>query len=169
MVNIYQCHYSFSNFDSLLFFPVFVCFFCLIKKYYFANREIKIQEDKRDKVKKAVIIWMLFVWGTIELFHVYILLKDHYYIYMPYKQNKYSVVEGYTQDYHTGSVNETFKVNGVDFFYRSINAQIGYTKIREEGGKIRKNNQHVIIEYIDTDYRGNVIVGVWIEEADENY
>ena len=93
-------------------------------------------------------------------------IRDYFLFYLPYKQNKYSVVEGNVQDFYTDSLNESFKVNDVDFFYRGIDGQTGYHTPKADGGYIRENDQHVIIEYIESDLIGNVIVGVWIEREE---
>ena len=167
MVKVYEYKFAFADYITfLLFIMVYVLILFVIKGI---NRNVRINEWKKgmERVRNRIINLSVIFGGLMMLVIFGVEIRDYFCFYLPYKQNKYSVVEGNVQDFYTDSLNESFKVGEVDFFYRGYDGQTGYHTPKADGGYIRENDQHVIIEYIESDFIGNIIVGVWIEREEQ--
>ena len=164
MVKVYEYKFVLTDYMMPL---IFIMAYALILFFIKGtNRNVRINQWKRgmERVRNRIINFLVIFGGLMLLVILGVEIRDYFCFYLPYKQNKYNVVEGNVQDFYTDSLNESFKVRGVDFFYRGYDGQTGYHTPKADGGYIRENDQHVIIEYIESDFIGNIIVGVWIEK-----
>ncbi|MBR3076731.1 MAG: hypothetical protein IKH07_02290 [Oscillospiraceae bacterium] len=80
-----------------------------------------------------------------------------------YKRGEYEIVEGYVENFDTDPKRwEDFTVGNVHFSYGYQEMRFGYHNIRQKGGVITGNGQHLKIGYTNYGNYGNVIV--YIEE-----
>ena len=80
-----------------------------------------------------------------------------------YKRGEYEIVEGYVDHFDTDPKRwEDFTVGDVHFEYGYQEMRFGYHNIRQKGGVITGNGQHLKIGYTNYGWLGNVIV--YIEE-----
>ncbi|MBQ8780604.1 MAG: hypothetical protein IJZ72_02870 [Oscillospiraceae bacterium] len=80
-----------------------------------------------------------------------------------YKNGDYLTVEGVVENFRTGQKKESFAINDVDFSYSDNNIIQGYHRMKQSGGVIKGDGQHLRVGYVYyNDTYGNIIV--YIEE-----
>ena len=87
-----------------------------------------------------------------------------------YRTGQYQIVDGYVENFQPlqsgGHGLESFEINGVQFFYSDHKVMPGYHAVKDHGGVITSNGQHLKIGYVYyNDLYGNIIV--YIEELAE--
>ena len=106
------------------------------------------------------IIFMLF----LSIANIYGFIDTKTNIVEPYFNDEYFTVEGSVTNFKPLALHEngteSFVVNGVKFNYSKAAIEyVGYNKVFDEGGYIKKNGQNVRIRYIhDKTYDINVIL-----------
>lgn len=106
------------------------------------------------------ILFMLFL--CIANVYGFVNIKTN--IVEPYFNGEYLTVEGNVANFKPlashGKGTESFEVNGIKFNYSKTSVEyIGYNKVSNEGGYIKRNNQKVRIRYIyDKTYDTNLIL-----------
>lgn len=110
-----------------------------------------------------VFCGIAFVLVTIALgFSIHSYLNAHSKVVGSYERGEYEIVEGYVENYTEGREGESFKIDGVEFYYSDYTVQPGYNNTRSHGGVIEGNGQHLKIGYVFVEGYGNIIV--YIEE-----
>lgn len=182
---LYELHYEFSTF-MICAFLILTAFFVFIlcwfhrkdskagKEYgsvqLFRGKKLTINQEK--KFIAVFLIVMLLIAGVL----VFANWKTYDSLNEKYEAGKYEEVYGCVEAFVGGikfgrgkESRDFFNINGIEF---SINPNsllpAGYTKIRDNGGVITGDGQHLHIKYINR-YVGNVVERyiVYIAEIEE--
>ncbi|MBE5870901.1 MAG: hypothetical protein E7294_06550 [Lachnospiraceae bacterium] len=172
MFEVYHCHYTLVDILRLLYAPIFFVgawfMFEMIKITNLSSRVNDGKEINKD-LKMGIRIIKIILLGLciiVLLYEQLTIISDYCNIYLPYQRGEYEITEGKVLEFQTNSGYESFSVNNNEFYYIYRNPQMGYHKIMQKGGFIRRNGQYVKIGYCKDNYDNNVIVKMWIEEKD---
>lgn len=120
---------------------------------------------KKYNAKPKKIRNMYFLLGFSVLWSLTILIStgvEYKKLSNIYKNEKYSVVEGYVKNFKPKSyfekVNETFSVNGVPFKIRDSESRMGFNTTKSHGGPIDEG------EYVRIKYYEGIILQLQIRE-----
>ena len=154
------------KFELSPFFLIFIPIFVLIIGGAFIERKVSQQLNLNVNLKlrkTSTIIGLIFIIAFLSLTLIFQII-----IYSKtanlYKSGDYEVVEGYVENFDTGTY-ENFDINGIHFSYYNSRITQGYHTTKSNDGVISGDGQHLKIGYVRYGFSSDNII-VYIEELE---